>query len=507
MDGYKVMEETPEQKSVGVKIHPKFAPLYPPHNKYRYYVYHGGRCGLKSWAFAQAAILRGGDKKLKILCAREIQKSIRESVHALLVDTIKRMKVEDEWEIQNDRILHKYTGTKINFIGLHNNTHNLKSYEGTNICWVEEAQAVTEKSWVDLDATIRWELKDDSGNTILDENGKPVEDAEIWISFNPDDEMDPTWVKFVANPRPNSVVVKMNWRDAEEYGWFPRALKAQMQQMKKEDYLMYLNVWEGEPISNYEDAIIQPQWVDAAIDADKKLNWTATGAKIASFDPADTGDDRAVCCRHGFKITYIDAWANKGIEESINEAFFQAFDHDCERMVYDADGLGVSMKIGLDRNQTEYRLTADAFHGGMAPEDPDAPYPPYSYGKTLEYGRIKLNKDTFRNRRAQFYWYLRDRFEATYAAVTKNQWIDPDRCISLSSDIPKPVLQQLRRELTRIRRKKSDNSSKITLESKADMKKMGIKSPNLADALMMVFANQPDFGSLSGPVEVETDWE
>lgn len=497
--------KTTEEASI--KIHPKFAPLYPPHNTYRYYVYHGGRCGLKSWAFAQAAIIRGSAKKLNILCAREIQKSIRESVHALLVDTIKRMGVEDQWEIQNDRILCRTTGSKINFIGLHNNTHNLKSYEGTHICWVEEAQAVTKKSWVDLDATIRWELKDKNGNTILDENGNPVEDAEIWISFNPDDEMDPTWTMFVANPRPNSIVTKMSWRDAEEYGWFPRALKAQMLKMKAENYLMYLNVWEGEPISNYEDAIIRPEWVDAAIDADKKLNWDVSGARIAAFDPADTGDDRAVVCRHGFRIEYLNAWGNKGIEESINEAYFQAFHHNCERLVYDADGLGVSMKVGIDRNQKEYKLDADAFHGGMGPDDPTAPYPPYYYGQTLAHGRVKLNKDTFRNKRAQYYWYLRDRFEATYAAVTRKQWIDPDRCISLSSDIPEDTRKQLRQELTRIRKKKSDNSSKITLESKADMKTMGIKSPNLADALMMVFANQPDFGALSGPIEVQTDWE
>lgn len=483
------MEETPEQKSVGVKIHPKFAPLYPPHNKYRYYVYHGGRCGLKSWAFAQAAILRGGDKKLNILCAREIQKSIRESVHALLVDTIKRLGVEEEWEVQNDRILHNYTGTKINFIGLHNNTHNLKSYEGTDICWVEEAQAVTEKSWDDLDPTIR------------------KDKAEIWISFNPDDELDPTYVRFVANPRTKSIVVKTSWRDAEEYGWFPEDLKTQMLQMKKENFKKYLHVWEGEPNSNYEDAIIQPEWFEAAIDAHIKKNWEVTGARIASFDPADTGDDRAVCCRHGFLVNYIDAWQNKELPESIKEAYFQAKMHDCEQLVYDADGLGAAMKVNLEQNEKEHRLKGVPFHGGMGPDEPEAPYPPYSYGQTLNHGRIKLNKDTFRNKRAQFYWYLRDRLESTYNAVVKNQWIDPDRCISLSSDIPKPVLQQLRRELTRIRRKKSDNSSKITLESKADMKKMGIKSPNLADALMMVFANQPDFGSLSGPVEVETDWE
>lgn len=500
------MEETP---TADVRIHPKFAPLYPhlePKRK-RYYVYHGGRCGLKSWGFAQAGILRSLDDPLKFLCAREIQKSMRESVHALLKDSIARLDVRSNFEIQNDRIINVNNGGVFNFVGLHNNTVNLKSYEGTHICWIEEAQSVTEKSWDDLDPTIRWELKDEKGRTLRGENGDALKAAEMWISFNPEDELDPTYVRFVANPRPNSLVIKTSWRDALLYDWFPKDLQTQMLQMKRENYKKYLHVWEGEPNSNYEDAIIQPEWFEAAIDAHIKKNWEVTGARIASFDPADTGDDRAACCRHGYLIKYLDAWGNKELPESIQEAYFRASQNDCERLVYDADGLGAAMKVNLEKNETEYRLQADPFHGGMGPDEPDAPYPPYNAGTAPDGGRIKLNKDTFRNKRAQYYWYLRDRLENTYNAVTKNQWIDPDRCISISSEIPKATLQQLRRELTRIRRKKGENSSKITLESKADMKKMGIKSPNLSDALMMVFANQPEFGQSGAQMEIETDWE
>ena len=471
---------------IDVDIHPKFLPLYQAKTD-RYKVYWGGRCGLKSWACAQAAIARGSREKLNILCAREIQKSIRESVHALLVDTIKRMGLDDEWESQNDRILHRFTGTRINFIGLHNNTHNLKSYEGTDICWVEEAQAVTEKSWVDLDPTIR------------------KEDSEIWITFNPDDELDPTYIRFVSNPRDGSFVEKTSWRDADEYGWFPESLRQQKDQMKRENFKLYLHVWEGEANSSFEDAIIQPEWVMSSLDAHITLNWEPLGAKIGSFDPADTGDDKAFCSRHGFLINDIRAWGDKELPEAIQKAYQLGSEYQVQRMVADADGLGAAMKINLDRNQKEYNLEVDMFKGGSTPDEPNAPYPPYDHSKPIQ-DRVVTNKQTFRNKRAQYYWFLRDRFERTHLAVQNNQWVDPEQCISISSQIDKETFKQLRRELTRIRRKQGSNSSVITLESKQEMKKSGIRSPNLADALMMVFANEEVFSG-NWNLSFKSEWK
>ena len=470
-------------------IHPKFVPLFQPWNQregYRYYVMHGGRAGLKSWACAQAIIVLGSSKKLQFLCAREIQKSIRESVHQLLSDTIKRMGMLDQWEIQNDRIINRQTESKINFIGLHNNTHNLKSYEGTDICWVEEAQAVTEKSWDDLGPTIR------------------KRGSEIWVTYNPDDELDPTHVRFVTNPRQNSWVLKTSWRDAEEVGWFSEELKKEMLQMKDENYKKYLHVWEGEPNSNFEDAIIQPEWVQAALDAHVKLGWEPMGARVHSFDPADTGDDKATCGRHGFLIEHLNAWTNLELPESIQKAYRSGFEHQSKQFVYDADGLGAAMKIDLDRNEKEYHLTAIPFKGGMSPDDPDAPYPPYDYTKEIPENVVN-NKNTFRNKRAQYYWFLKDRFERTYNAVTKGVWVDPDQCISISSSIPSATFKQLRRELTRIRRKQGANSSLITLESKKEMRASGIKSPGLADSLMMCFANQ-DSSVESVNLNLKSEW-
>jgi phage terminase large subunit len=437
---------------------------------------YGGRAGLKSWACAQALILHASDTRVSIVCAREIQKSIRESVHQLLCDTIKRLNLLDEWEIQNDRLLQRRTGSKINFIGLHNNTHNLKSYEGTDICWVEEAQAVTEKSWTDLGPTIR----------------KPG--SEIWVTYNPDDELDPTHVRFVGKPRENSWVIKTSWRDAEDKGWFPDELRLEMLQMKEENYKQYLHVWEGEANSNYEDAIIQPEWVEAALDAHLALNWEPLGERIASFDPADTGDEKAVAVRHGFLIDWLGNWNNGELPDAIKKCYRVSFEQGAGQLVFDGDGLGASMKIGLDQHEREYKIKANSFRGGASPDDPDVPYPPILDHSKLP-DRIVTNKDMFRNKRAQYYWFLKDRFEKTYNAIQNNSWVNPDECISISSNIPEEIRKDLRRQLTRIRRKRGANSSQITLESKEDMKKAGIKSPGLADCLMMVFANSEAFGN------------
>ena len=439
---------------------------------------YGGRGGLKSWACVQALLALGDSAGVRILCAREIQKSIRESVHQLICDTIVRMGMEDRWEIQNDRILNKYTGSKINFVGLHNNTANIKSYEGTDIVWVEEAQAVTERSW------------DDLCPTILRKNG-----AEIWLTFNPDSDLDETYVRFVTNPRDRSWVMKTSWRDADAVGWFTDAMRREKDQMKAENYKKFLHVWEGEPNSNFEDAIIQPEWVEAAKDAHLKMNWEPLGTKVSAFDPADTGDDKGLVVRHGFLVEHVSAWTNAELPESIKKAYQTSFEHRADTLVYDADGLGAAMKVNLDQNEKEYKVTAAPFKGGMSPDDPDVPYPPIDYRDGIP-EKIVTNKQTFRNKRAQYYWFLADRFERTYNAVTKNQWVDPDQCISICSDkVSDDDFRQLRRELTRIARKPGANSSLITLMSKDDMRKIGIKSPGRADALMMSFPNPEAFGS------------
>lgn len=189
----------------------------------RYKVAYGGRGGAKSWGMARALVILGRQKTLRVLCAREIQKSIAESVHQLLVDSIKELGLEWFYEVTNSEIRGQ-NGTQIIFAGLRHNVDNIKSKEGVDICWVEEASNVSSQSWNKLIPTIR---KDGS---------------EIWISFNPELDTDETYKRFVLNPPPGAIVVKMNWSDNP---WFPETLRAEKDHLKETDPDAYLNVYEG----------------------------------------------------------------------------------------------------------------------------------------------------------------------------------------------------------------------------------------------------------------------
>ncbi len=190
----------------------------------RYKVAYGGRGSAKSWSFARALLLLGINKPLRILCAREIQKSIKDSVHQLLSDQITNLEITSKYDVQQTEI-NGSNGTRFLFVGLSDLTvDTIKSYEGIDIVWIEEGQTITERSWKILIPTIR---KDGS---------------EIWISFNPELESDPTYMRFVKNPAPNSVVVMVNFRDNP---YFNEVLEAERQDCLNRFPRDYDNVWEG----------------------------------------------------------------------------------------------------------------------------------------------------------------------------------------------------------------------------------------------------------------------
>jgi len=448
----------------------------------RFKIFYGGRGGLKSWGFAQALELKGYDDKLRVLCTRELQGSIKESVHKLLSDTVDRLKMEYFYDIAVTSITGQ-NDTGFFFEGLKNNTTKIKSFEGVDVCWVEEAEAVTEDSWDILIPTIR----------------KPG--SEIWISFNPDDEMGATYQRFVA-PYLDEIqkngfyedehvyVRKIGWQDADQLGWFPEELRAEKDKCKRENPRKYAHIWGGEPNTDYEDSIIQPEWVDAAIDAHKKLGIKAKGVRAIGFDPADEGNDaKAYAVRHGVQITDINQWTTGNLEESVQKAYDVAFDNHCTDLVYDSIGIGAGAKIKFKQLAGNDELNISGFCGSESPDNP-----------TRKYKDDRINDDLFANKRAQYWWYLRDRFENTYRAVELGEFTNPDELISLDSGMKH--LKLLKAELTRVQRKRSRmGSSYIQIESKQDMKARALKSPNLADALIYCFANKVKTSMNSKPID------
>lgn len=205
---------------LNIDLPEKLSFLFEPH---RYKVAYGGRGSGKSWGAAISLLAQGAQRPLRILCAREFQNSISDSVHALLADQIKKLGLDGFYEVQNTAIYGK-NGTEFLFAGLKHNVTKIKSFEGVDVCWVEEAQTTSKSSWDVLIPTIR-------------KNG-----SEIWITFNPELDTDETYKRFVINPPSNAKVVKVNWSDNP---WFPDVLREEMEDLKARDIDAYLNVWEG----------------------------------------------------------------------------------------------------------------------------------------------------------------------------------------------------------------------------------------------------------------------
>jgi phage terminase large subunit len=197
----------------------------------RYWIGHGGRGGLKSWSCARASALQGAERPLRFLCAREVQKSIKDSVHQLLCDQIKLLGLDGFYRITRDEIT-AANGTKFIFSGLSDQTAaSIKSFEGIDICWVEEAHNVTRKSWDILIPTIR----------------KPG--SRIWVTFNPELDTDETWTRFVESPPENAEVVQLTYEDNP---WFPEVLDSERKEFLRQVELGkrslddYNNIWRGQ---------------------------------------------------------------------------------------------------------------------------------------------------------------------------------------------------------------------------------------------------------------------
>ena len=210
----------------------------PPLGETRYRVAYGGRGSAKSWQFARALLVHGLSHKLRILCAREYQASIKDSVHRVLADQITRLGLEGSYTVQEASIIGK-NGTEFLFKGLKRDISQIKSTEGIDICWIEEAEAVSDHSWKILTPTIR---KDGS---------------EIWVTFNPALESDPTYQLFVAKPTDRAIVRYVTYDDNP---WFPDVLRAEADEMFLTDPEAHAHVWRGKPWARSDAQVLAGKW-------------------------------------------------------------------------------------------------------------------------------------------------------------------------------------------------------------------------------------------------------
>lgn len=432
---------------------PFFKPLV---GKEKYKVCYGGRGSGKSMVVAEILIEVARRTKTVILCVREFQGSIGDSVHKLLSETIDRLGYFEEFDVQKQTIINKATGATFIFMGIKNNPTKVKSVQGVGICWIEEAENVTEDSWDILVPSVRGD-----------------KNAKFFITFNPKNILDATYQRYVVNPPASTCLLKANYNDNIYFDESP--LREEMEECKKRDYDLYLHIWEGEPVADSEFAIIKPKWIHAAVDAHKKLGFSANGVKVMGFDVADEGEDAsAIVSRHGSVVFAVNEWSQKGdIIFSADHAYSMATQQEINKLIYDNIGMGAGVKAHLNRKKGNIHCVG--FNAGGAVDKPDLKY------------FDRKNKDFFRNIKAQMWWAVRDRFYNTWRAIEHGEKFNEDQLISLDSELLGKELEYLKAELSRPRIVYDDNG-KVGVESKKDMKKRGIPSPNKADAFIMSFA-------------------
>lgn len=220
-------------------------------------VVYGGRGKGASWGYADALLTLGVQRPLRWLCTRETQESMDESVHALLSSRIIALGMQREYDVERARILSRRwkSGTAsgdplagrygFSFAGLRNNNTGIKSYEGYDGAWVEEAQGLTRASWLTLEPTFR---KDPPAGPF----GKEGKGSEIWLNFNPELDTDFAWTEFVLKPSKRAVAVRMSWRDNP---FFPEKLRRHMEELRENDPDTCDYVYEGIPRSNIKGGV------------------------------------------------------------------------------------------------------------------------------------------------------------------------------------------------------------------------------------------------------------
>ena len=429
----------------------------------------GGRGSGKSIGVGDIMTYRMDTQASDIYCLREFQGSISDSVHRVFEGSVKDRLKLDDFTIQENKVIAP-NGAKTVYQGANRNPDSMQSAQSFKYSWFEEAHRASEQS---LDKLIP---------TILRNDG-----AQCWFTANPQSSADPFSQRFIV-PYFDEIMTKgyyeddihlilrVNWRDNP---WWNET----QERIRQWDYehvsrAKYDWIWEGMFNDGVEDALIEPEWFDACVDAVHKLGITPSGARVTSYDPADTGDDmNAGASRKGIHFDWIDEIDRPNGNLACDDVCEKALQLNTDLFVWDGDGMGALLRKQIAQNFAGIKLDTKMYRGSEKPD-----HPKQLFDGVFSQGQ-KTNYEMFANKRAQFYTILATRMQKTYSAVVEKKYIDPDDLISISSKIP--LIQKLRAEICGIPRKRSFNG-KIQLMSKEEMlRKYQRKSPNMADCLAM----------------------
>jgi phage terminase large subunit len=431
-------------------------------------VLYGGRISSKSWDAAGFATFLASNFRVRFLCTRQFQNKIAESVYTLLKIQIERFGLRGDFDITDNSIVHKQTGSNFVFYGLARNLAEIKSLEDVDVWWIEEAQFLTKEQWDTVEPTVR------------------KEGSQIWTIFNPQYATDFIYQRLVVNTPEHYIKRKINF---DENPFLSDTARQMIERCKAESEEDYQHIYLGNPKEDTEGAVIKRSWIEAAIDAHLKLGFEAAGRRIIGFDVADDGEDAcANVYAHGSVALWCEEWRAKEDEllKSCSRTFLNASERAAE-IRYDCIGVGASAGAKFDElNQVRdkhLRINYAKFNAGAAVERPE------EYYVSDRQDKIK-NKDFFANLKAQTWWNIADRFRNTYNAINRGEKFKDDELISISSDMPH--LEKLETELSTPKRD-FDRNGRVKVESKEDLAKSTrpggpVPSPNCADAFVMAFA-------------------
>lgn len=271
-----------------------------------------------------------------------------------------------------------------------------------------------------------------------------------------------------------------DWRDdpRKDEAWYQRQQDEQPEEIVAQEI-------DRDPNASNTDSFIPARWVAASIDAHLVLGIEISGIRTTGFDPADTGDARAIANVYGIVVTECDEMTAGDINTALPWSYEAADTHRSDLFIYDADGMGGPViKVDMERRSAQ-RFKLVAYYGSGAVRNKDRLSDPRDH-------KSKKNGDRYANFKSQSWSWVRERFRLTYIAVTRVKaglavTVNPDDLISLSSECKK--LREVQGELSRPKRI-LNGAGKIQVESKKDMRTRNVQSPNLAEALVMAFSER-----------------
>lgn len=440
--------------------------------EYTNFVDYGGRGGGKTVDKIKAFVIESTLRPVRILVTRELMNSIKESSKAEIEAAIDDLGLTWFFKI-TETYIEGLNGSYFMFKGLKTNINNIKSISDVDMVMVEEAENVSKVCWDKLLPSLRPK----SGRVI------------VAVMFNPADELDDTYQRWIENTPSRTLLTKVNWSDNIHFPAFLNELRLdQKRTLPKRDYD---HIWEGVPIGSSPDVIIDSAWIKASRFASRHAEWIKAGDKRVGYDPAGQGRDyHAVCARDGNIVTAIEQWAlSDDLRVATYKALDIAVDCGCDVFNYDecggfGDGIAVFVKDAKKENRTRYGFKVDPFNAGEAVIKP----------KQKIDNTDKTWGEMYSNAKAQVQAITAQQLYNTYRFIKLgDRDISPSDMLSIDID-DDDLFKKLVIELSTPIWVKSGTNSKRKVESKKDMeKRTGRPSPNMADAIHMT--NKPKSNS------------